>query len=275
MALGSGFANMFGYVTASRRQDARSELHRCFPDKSAAEIRGIVRRMYRHMGRNYAEMLRWAAGHESEMDLILPPSSTGSIDQALQQGRGALILTAHLGNWDLLALWAARRYPLTIISKNIRNPAVNDFWMAARKRSGLGILPPRNSFRPCMGVLKKNELLGFIIDQNMRRPEGVFVDFFGKPACTTPGLALLSAVTQAPVLPVFLIRQPDGKLQFELLPAIPPPAGRDEQTIRDMTQQYTNVVESVIRRYPDQWIWMHRRWKTTPAPAPAKQEAQA
>ena len=96
----------------------------------------------------------------------------------------------------------------------------------------------------------------------MIRDEGVFVDFFGRPACTSPGLAYLSAQTRLPVHPVFIIRQNNGRHLVKVYPPIPPPAGRDPDSIHQATQQYTTVIEEVIRKVPEQWIWIHRRWRT-------------
>jgi KDO2-lipid IV(A) lauroyltransferase len=104
-----------------------------------------------------------------------------------------------------------------------------------------------------------------MLDQNMTRTEGVFVDFFGRPACTTPGLAYLAAQSQAPVVPIFLLRNPDHRHTFRVLPVIDPPPDRQPDTMREYTQRYTAVLEGVIREHPDQWIWIHRRWRTQPA----------
>jgi KDO2-lipid IV(A) lauroyltransferase len=175
-----------------------------------------------------------------------------------------VVLTAHLGNWDLMGLWAASRYPLTIISKVIKNEAVNRFWMEKRAAAGVNIVPAHHSYRACLSALKKGGLLGFILDQNMIHTEGIFVDFFGRPACTTPGLAVLSAHAQAPIVPVFMIRQADGNHVVRMWPALPPPADRGSESIAATTQACTRLVEEIIRQHPEQWIWMHRRWRTQP-----------
>ncbi len=249
-----------------RRADALSEMQRCFPSEPRAALRRRLRRVYQGMAVNYMEVFRWIGGAADDLDARIRVEGLAHLEEARARGRGVLVLTAHTGNWDLLGLWAARRTKLTIISKSLRGAGVNRFWMEARSRCGLNIVPAHNSYRACLSVLRRGEALGFILDQNMTRMEGIFVEFFGKPACTTPGLAFMAAHAQAPVLPAFMIREPDGSHRVEIHPPIDPPPDRETATLHAATQHYTRVIEDVIRRHPDQWIWMHRRWRTQPLP---------
>lgn len=243
-----------------------AEMARCFPSETRVNLKRRLRRVYQGMAVNYIEVFRWIGGADAELDAQMRPQGMEHLDAALARGRGVLILTAHIGNWDMVGLWGARRMKLTIISKDLRGAGVNRFWMEARARCGLKIVPAHNSYRACISVLRRNEILGFILDQNMTRMEGIFVDFFGKPACTTPGLAFMAAHSQAPVVPGFMIREADGSHRIEFQPPIDPPPDREAETLRAATQHYTSVIEAVIRKHPDQWIWMHRRWRTQPLP---------
>ena len=246
------------------RAEVLAEMQRAYRGDSVEEAQDRLRRVYKHVGMNYAEVFRWIGGGSEELDSRIREFGTEHLEAALARGKGVLILTAHLGNWDLVGLWAARRYPLTIISKDLRQPGVNRFWMEARQEAGLDIVPARRSYRACLGVLKKNGLLGFILDQNAQVHEGIFVDFFGKAACTRSGLAFLAAHAQAPVVPAFIHRKLDGTHQLEIQPLLEPPADREPATLLAATQRYTRIIEDAIRRHPDQWIWMHRRWRTRP-----------
>lgn len=266
LAAGRGLGRFFGAVVPRNRSRAMENLARCLPEKSPAECRAIMWRMFANLGMNTVEMLRWLGGREAEMSGRICAENPEELERALRRGRGVAILTAHCGNWDLMALWSAARWPLTIISKEIKNAAVNRYWMEKRAVAGVKIVPAHHSYRQCLGVLKKGGLLGFILDQNMIRREGIFVDFFGRPACTTPGLALLAAHAQAPVLPVFMVRMADGRHAVKFLSAMEPPADRKPETLAAATQQYTKIIEDVIREFPEQWIWMHRRWRTQPQP---------
>jgi KDO2-lipid IV(A) lauroyltransferase len=267
LRLGSGLGWVYGSVIRHRRSVALAALSRSLPDCSGDERQRILKAMYRNFAINYVEILRLAGGAEDDLHQLITIEGEEIVQDVLRRGKGALILTAHLGNFDLLAMFTAQRgYPLTIISKEIKNPALNDLWMRLRERYGVKIVLSHNSMRACLKALKSNELLGFILDQNRPHDQAVFVTFFGRPASTTPGLAFLSAVTQAPVVPVFIHRTDDGRHHLRVLPAIEPPSDRGEDSLRSATQQYTTIIEQEVRRHPDQWTWVHRRWKTRPKP---------
>jgi len=267
LRLGNALGWIFGSVIRHRRRDAFDALRRSFPEKTAPEIRAIVNGMYRNFGVNLIEILRLAGGSLDEFKDRIAIEGRETVDMALQRGKGVFILTAHFGNWDLLGMFTVKHgYKLTIISKDLKNKTVNAMWMMLRDKFGVGIIPAHNSARASLKVLKRNELIGFILDQNRPLDQGIFVDFFGRPACTSPGLAILSAQTQAPIVPVFIHRTPDGNHLLQILPIIEPPADREPETVRAETQKYTKIIEDQIRRHPEQWIWLHRRWKTRPLP---------
>ena len=267
LRLGRGLGWIYGTIIRYHRAEARSAIHRGFPHLTAEERAQVLNRMYANLGMNLVEILRLDGGQDDDLDARIRVEGEPIVRDARSRGKGVLILTAHLGNWDLLGMYTARRgYPLTIISKEIRQPAVNAMWMRMRRDYGVAIVPSRNSYRDCLRVLKRNELLGFILDQNRPRETGIFVDFFGRPACTSPGLAYLSAQAQAPVVPVFIHREDGGRHVLRALPAIEPPPDRSEESIRKATQHYTRIIEDAVREHPDQWIWIHRRWKTQPRP---------
>lgn len=266
---GACWGALFHCFGVRQRRRADQHLAAAFPDWPPARRRAVRRAMFRHLGMNAAELLRWMGGAGGELERRIRLEGGENMEAARAAGRGVVVLTAHLGNWDLMGLWAASRYPLTIISKVIKNEAVNRFWMEKRAAAGVNIVPAHHSYRACLSALKKGGLLGFILDQNMIHTEGIFVDFFGRPACTTPGLAVLSAHAQAPIVPVFMIRQADGNHVVRMWPALPPPADRGSESIAATTQACTRLVEEIIRQHPEQWIWMHRRWRTQPRPAAA------
>ena len=268
LVVGRGLGWLYGSVVRYHRRDAIEALERSLPATSPAERRGIVRRMYANLGMNAVEVAR--LGRVSEQDLLasMDWQSDDIARAVLAGGKGLLVLSAHTGNWDLLCSVAPRfGYPVTVITKRIKNKAVNDYWMNVRMRFGLKFVPAHQSYRLCLSALRKNEIVAFILDQNMIRDEGIFVEFFGRPACTTPGLAYMSAQSGAPVVPAFMLRKPDGRHQLCVLPVIPPPPDRKPETIHAYTQRYTRVIEDFVRQHPEQWIWIHRRWRTPPPPA--------
>ncbi len=248
-----------------RRREVLAALQRCFPDKTPAEIRGIANGMYRHLSTLLIEGLRTGHMDLAALDKEVDFSGFEKGMQILSQGRGLIVLTAHIGNFELLAMMAALKgAPLTVITKALKPVWLNDWWIETRGKFGVKMLPARNSYRYCRETLKANGILGFILDQNMKRNRGIFVDYFGRPACTSPGLALLSAQTGAPVLPVFMLREPDGRHRVCVFDPLPAPARADQDSIRQATQAYTTIIEGFVRAHPEQWIWLHRRWRTQP-----------
>lgn len=269
LAIGRGVGWIYGRVVRYHRKDAIEALRRSLPELDEDERKGIIKRMYASLGMNVIESMRLAGGKPRQLDELIhvAPEEIERTSEALKRNKGLLILTGHIGNYDMLSVRTPDLgWPLMILSKNIKNQALNDFWMAARAKYGLQIVPAHNSYRACRAALKRNELIGFILDQNMIDKEGVFVDFFGRKACTSPGLAFMAAQTQAPILPAFIVREPHGHHRLHLGELIEPPPDREPATMQAATQQYTHIIENFIRKHPDQWIWIHRRWRTQPKP---------
>jgi KDO2-lipid IV(A) lauroyltransferase len=265
LALGSAVGWFYGIVIRHHRRDAAEALQRSLPEKTDVERKRLLNQVYRNLGMNAAEEMRMPTVTTAYLQDYVTWDNETPLREVLAAGKGALALTAHVGNFDLLCTIAPKfNYPTTIITKVIKNQAINDWWMAARSRFGLKFLPAHNSYRQCLGALRKNEIVAFILDQNMINTEGIFVNFFGKPACTSPGLAYMSAQSGAAVVPVFMIRLENGRHRVKVMPPIPPPPDRKPETISHYTQLYTKIIEDVIREYPDQWIWVHRRWRTVP-----------
>ncbi len=265
LAVGRAMGWVYGSVVRYHRSEALAALRRSFPERSEAEVRAIVKRMYANLGMNLAELCRLDKVTDEHLRDFIRWEGEEHLRGALARGKGALVLTAHVGNWDLICAASPKfGIPLTIITKDIKNKALNDFWMKIRQRFGLRFVPAHRSYRACLHALKDNGVVGFVLDQNMIRTEGVFVDFFGRPACTTPGLAYLSAQSGAPVVPGFMVREEGGRHRVTFLPPIEPPPDREPATVQRFTQQYTKIIEDKIRQHPDQWIWIHRRWRTVP-----------
>jgi len=254
-------------ILPGKRKQAHGALAASFPEWPTYKVRQTVKAVFINQGVFLAETLRYIGKpRENPFDSIkVDPAYFAEAARLHQQGKGLLVLTGHVNNYELLASWAAQHYPLTIIVKDIKPESLNDFINKRRTESGVNVLPARKSYRAALRVLKEGKCIGFIFDQNMKHRDGVFVTFFGRPACTTAGLAMLSAMTGAPVLPAFLLREGTG-FRVRMLPAIPPPANRDIATLQDTTQLYSNAMEQVIREQPESWIWMHKRWKTQPEP---------
>ena len=188
-----------------------------------------------------------------------------NIKNAYEKGKGVLVLTAHFGNWELLTIIAKMiKFPINIVVRPLDFKPLDHFIFNLRTRYGGKIIPKERSIHAIIKSLNRGEMVALLMDQNVDWYEGVFVDFMGHRACTSKGLALLALKTEAPVVPVFMIREKSG-LRAEFGPEIVTVKTGDRQKdIETNTQEYNRVIENFVRRYPEQWFWIHQRWKTKP-----------
>lgn len=254
---------LYGSVIRYHRKDALQAIAQCLPEIPAPERSNLVRTMYGHLGRNLIESLRLARIDDDYLARQVEWSGREHLDKVLEQGRGVLALTGHYGNWEMLAAVLPRiGYPMSIVVKEFRQPGLNRAIIESRQRFGIEVIERRNALRPCMRALASNRVLGFMLDQNMIRREGVYVDFFERLTCTSHGLAQMAALSQVPVIPISGYRGEDGRHHVRFHPAVDPPPDRKAATLRRFTQGYTRILEGFIRAHPEQWIWIHRRWRT-------------
>jgi len=268
LALGR-WLGLLGYgVVGKRRRIALGNLALAFPGMTQGERRRIARASFAHLGMNAAEFLLLPRLTAGEAGRLVKVEGEERLREALAKGKGALVLTAHLGNWDLLAgALALRGFPISLISKISHSGAVNDIWMGYRERLGIRIFAGRNMARGILGHLRQGGVVGFVLDQNALPGDGVFVPFFGRPACTLSSLAVIASRTGAPVIPIHAWREGDGHrvLVGEAIEAPGVPQGDEGVLIR--TAAYSRWTEEVIRLHPGQWTWLHDRWKTRPPEA--------
>lgn len=177
---------------------------------------------------------------------------------------------AHFGNWELAAIAISLFLkPVAVIYRHLDNSILDDLVLQVRSATGNSPIPKERAMRQMLRSLKRNEILGILIDQNVAWQEGVFVDFFGRPACTTNGLALLALHTEAPVVPAYIVRLANGKYRMIIQEEVQViRTGNEDEEILINTQNFTRVIEDTVRMYPDQWLWIHQRWKTKPWQAP-------
>jgi KDO2-lipid IV(A) lauroyltransferase len=248
-----------------RKRVALEGLRLAFPERTEAERRAIGRAAYRQLGRSLAELAVSRGLSDAELDRLVRFDGWERYEAARALGRGVVVAVAHFGNWELLAKACARRgVPLTAITRALRG-RVNARLLAARREGGLRELPDKGSTTAALQLLRRGETLAVIVDQNMRPSRGVFVEFFGAPACTTPAAAVLSLRADAPLIAAFPVRQPDGThLVLVEGPFLPPTGTRGRSAAVALTQEITRAVERVVREHPDHWFWVHRRWKTQP-----------
>jgi Kdo2-lipid IVA lauroyltransferase/acyltransferase len=249
------------------RPIALKNLEIAFPEMTPAARLNILRAMYRNWGRVLAE---WTHVPELSRDNIERVATYEDIENLKEaerrsNGRGVFVLTAHFGNFELLniahSIYGNR---LAIVHRALRNPLVDAAICSERTRYGNRIIARKAGGREMMKMLRQNWMIAVALDLDVRK--GVFVDFFGMPASTSEGIARLSIVTGAPVLPAFMVRQGETiHHHIKILPAFYPEKRRDrEAAIHEYTQLYSKTLEQMIREHPDHWNWIHRRWKTRP-----------
>lgn len=228
------------------------------------ERRNIIRRMYQNFGQGVVEFLRLPRLIESgRLDELVTVEGEAYVREAFARGKGVLILTAHYGNFELLsAFFAARGYRVNLVTRRLKNGVLDRFWAEQRSRLNIRPIFKDDSVKEVVGCLRRNEAIGYVLDQNMGPGQGVFVEFFGQPASTLNVVAVLAKRFGSPVVPVFIIRERDDPTRHRIV-FEPPMEGTDDDILHQ-TQRYTSVIERRIRERPDHWIWIHRRWKTQP-----------
>jgi KDO2-lipid IV(A) lauroyltransferase len=234
-------------------------------DMTPPEIERLGRRSFQHLGMNLIEACRYFLRPTEVMLSQVHVEGVEHLQSAAARGRGVLVLTAHYGNWELLA--AAHRLtglPLSIVIRPLDHPVLDELAARFRRRSGAELIVKHQAVREVLQALRRGRMVGILLDQNATRAEGVFVPFFGVAASTSKGLAVLALRTEAPVVPVFLRRTADGRHCMDVSAPLEPPADGD---VVAYTARFNRVIEGAIRRAPEQWLWMHARWRTRPPEA--------
>jgi len=226
----------------------------------------IARSCFENIGRNLAEF-SLAGSRIEELLARVDLEGTEHLHAALAGGRGVFILSGHCGNWELLAARISREVPVTGLARSMANPLVDAAIEAQRRAAGACTMNARDAARGVLRLLRRGEAVGMFLDQNALRSERVFVPFLGRPAATNFGLAMLALKTGAPVLPAFSVREADGRHRAWIGPPIPlATAGDRAARIGVSTARFTAAIEAYVRRHPEQWFWVHNRWKRAPEP---------
>jgi len=255
------------YTTmARRRRIALSNLGRAYPDMPEAERRRLARLAAQHLGMTLVELPRLLTAPLEETLARIRLDGVEHLKAAMQAHGRALVLTAHLGNWEILC--AAHRlteYGLSVVVRPLDARWLDGVAVKLRRRTGVELIDKRGALRPVLEALRRGRMVGILMDQNAARREGVFVDFFGHPASTSRSLALLAVRTGAPVVPIFARRATGTGHTVVIRPALPSPTSNDpDAAVVELTARCTAEIERAIREAPEQWLWSHDRWRTRP-----------
>jgi Kdo2-lipid IVA lauroyltransferase/acyltransferase len=265
---GAAVANLLLALSPKLKKTADFNLRLAFPDWSDARRHRAISGMTRSLGRMAAEFARMPKySRENIEDVIVLDGHENFLD-GQRRGKGVLFLTAHIGAWELSSYaHALYGYPLHYMARPLDNARLDALVNRYRGLSGNAPIFKNESARAMLKILKDAGTIGILADQNSMPQEGVFVDFFGTPACTTAGIARVALHTGAAVVPGYAVW--DDSLRKYRLRFEPPlemiRTGDAERDILENTQRFAKVTEEIIRKYPEQWVWIHARWKTRPA----------
>ena len=257
-----GFLGLIWYYGLPiRRKTVRSNLALALPERR--DHRAIARACYRHLGISFYELLKASRLSNPELAKKIHPHGMSRYHRAIAKGRGVIVVTAHFGNFDLLAVsQAALGIPLAIVSRSLRQPGVNRLWMSTRKRSGVKIFPESGAARSILKWLQKGKVIGLTADQRTKPSKGgIQVDFLGHPAWTTTAPAALAMATGAPLLPVRLERRSDGDHDLFIEEEIPLTRPKNSQSVFSLVEKYNEVIGKWVATCPEQWMWLHKRFK--------------
>src|SRR3989475_5028289 len=270
-ALAEGLARMLFAVTPKLRKTAEFNLKLAFPQWTDAQREATIRAMVRSLGWMTAEFARMPRYTRKNIEEIVVLDGHENFLEGQRRGKGVLFLTGHIGAWELSSFaHAVYGFPLHYMARPIENGKIDALVNGYRRLSGNQPIFKNESARVMLKVLKQAGTIGILADQNTMPSEAAFVDFFGTAASTTTGIARLALHTDAAVVPGYAVWDEEihkYRLRFE------PPlelihTGDEERDVLENTQKFTKVLEEIIRRYPDQWIWVHGRWNTRPKGEP-------
>jgi len=257
-------AGDFAYCLAIRRRVVLANLAQAFPEWDGRRRRRAARRVYHHAWRGLVESFLLQTLSPEEMDrLVEGIEGFDLVRPIIEAQRPFIVVTGHIGNWEMMGAYFARQgYRIKVFAKPLHNPVLEADLLAARRAVGLDVIYTGEGLKPALRHLRDGGVLVFLADQDARRA-GIAVPFFGAPASTALGPAMFAYLGRAPIVPVFAIRVGTLHHRYIISPPIEPlPGEKREAALERMTRAHVEALERIIRKYPEQYFWFHRRWKT-------------
>ncbi|MDD5440166.1 MAG: lysophospholipid acyltransferase family protein [Candidatus Omnitrophica bacterium] len=253
-------------LIAKYRKVTLGNLRRAFPSKTDNELFMIGRRVFENATANYAELVQTSKLNKYNIDRWVTAHDLARVDHGFSRGKGVIILTAHFGNWELVgSYFRIKGYPGATIVRKVYFERFDRILNRYRAVHDVGIIYRDESPKKMLRLLKDNKILGMLADQDIESVEGVFVDFFGRQAYTPTAPVKMALASGAVIIPCYMLRRAEKYDFFVDEPIVVAMRSSKEETIQFYTQKWTKVLESYIMKYPDQWVWMHKRWKTQPS----------
>jgi len=266
-AWGTVLGLLFYALDAPHRRVALANLEQCFPKRPAHERRAIARATFAHFGRVLLKLLTFSALTPEQMLARAEYEGDERVRLAYAKGKGVLFFTGHFGFWELQAIaHGVQLRPIGVLARALDNAPLNGLLERMRTGTGNSVIYRQGAVRRVLRLLAAGEGVAMLIDQHMHSPDAIWVNFFRRPAATTSTLAALALRTGATVIPVFALPLPGGRYRFVYEAPVEPPQGDGPEAIREFTQRCTDVLEMHVRKHPELWLWMHRRWRDAPIP---------
>jgi KDO2-lipid IV(A) lauroyltransferase len=260
--IGAGLGRVVYVVDRTHRRTALENLAAAFPSRSGRDRRALARAMFAHFGSLLLELLKFSGYTLAEIQLAVEIEGQERALQAYAQNRGVLFFTGHFGYWEIHAIAEPlHNRPISVLARPLDNVRLNEMLERIRTRTGNSVIYRQGAVRKVLRELAANHGVAILIDQHLHTPDAVYVDFFRRPAATTSALAALALRTGAPVIPVFALPLPRGRYRLVYEHPVDPPRADTPDAIREFTQRCTDVLEMYVRRRPELWLWMHRRWR--------------
>lgn len=269
---GAWMGLLFFKAIKGRREVAVNNVRLAFPDMSEVAAQRMARRSAQNFAMMFCEFMHLRTASAAEVRAYADIDGLEHIQHGLQQGRGVLLLTAHLGNWEVMGARAAQDFPLTVIARPTSNAGVEAHIAQVRAAANIGVISKFDTGRAAIKVLRNNGTLGILPDQHAG-PEGLLLPMFGHPTRFVTAIPRLALLSGAPIVPAFGVRRTpwlsDGRIVARVSPGIM--LGKDtgnkastrsrEEAVVDGTRCVISEIEKIVRQHPDQWLWMHRRWR--------------
>jgi KDO2-lipid IV(A) lauroyltransferase len=262
--MGDILAGIWYRCAKKNRMRSEQNLKTAFPHWRPEERKRTAQAVFQHLSRSAIELFRFYGG-KYELQNYIYFHNLDRLRRALDMGKGVIVISAHLGNWELLACAAsAMGFPMRVVANRIRNPQIDRLLNRSRAAAGVATIFRDESIVRMLRLLRDKKVLAILMDQDSHY-DGIFVNHFDKPTYAARGPAILTLASGAPIIPVFIAREADGHHSIYVEEPVAVNASGDrEQKIKHITQCCMDVVEHYIRQFPDQWVWMHQRWKTRP-----------
>ena len=267
LAFGRGLARLWGDLDRRHVRVALDNLRHAFPHWDDARRLRTARGVYAHFGQVLFDIL-WLSERPLQTVLrVVKVEGREHVEKAAAAGRGTVLVTAHFGNWEAHGVAHALLFgPLGLVARPLDNPRLDARLCSFRSRSGNSVIYKQRALAQVLRILRQGEGVAILIDQNVQESDGVFVDFFGRPAATTTVAAALAVKTGCSLVPVRVSLASDGRYRATYEPAVQwVPSGDRQRDILQLTQALTRRIEAWVREVPEQWLWIHRRWKTQPS----------